>query len=173
MIVIDFETNTSAIGDVIEVAIYKLSPIKENGKFKIIDKFHRYYQSAFPINFYALDVHNLSPKVLEEKRVGVSYPKYFLEDKEFEEFCESSDTIIAHNLSFELRHIDNRSSFLNHVCTMKDNKQTVQALNAKGKVKSPNLGEACFYFNVPFDEEGHHSAIYDIEKTLEILNHMR
>ena len=38
MIILDFETNTSNIGDVIEIAAVKIDK-----DFKILDKFHSYY----------------------------------------------------------------------------------------------------------------------------------
>jgi len=34
------------------------------------------------------------------------------------------------------------------------------------------FGETCKYYHIDFDEEQYHSAIYDVTKTLEILNRM-
>ncbi len=48
MIILDFETNTMTAQDVIEAAAVKLEFI--NGNFKVIDKFHRYYLSRYPVN---------------------------------------------------------------------------------------------------------------------------
>ena len=55
---------------------------------------------------------------------------------------------------------------------MKENKKTVKATNAKGNVKNPKLVETCEFYNIEFDNERYHSAIYDVTKTLEILNKM-
>ena len=85
----------------------------------------------------------------------------------------TQQTSVAHNISFELRHIGNLLSFNNHFCTMKENKKIVKALNARGNLKNPKLIETCLHYNISFDDEQYHSAIYDVTKTLEILNKMR
>jgi len=85
----------------------------------------------------------------------------------------TQQTSVAHNISFELRHIGNLLSFNNHFCTMKENKKIVKALNARGNLKNPKLIETCLHYNIAFDDEQYHSAIYDVTKTLEILNKMR
>jgi DNA polymerase III subunit epsilon len=46
MIILDFETNTHNIGDVFEVAAVKIDK-----NFNVLDKFHRYYLSRYPLNF--------------------------------------------------------------------------------------------------------------------------
>ena len=40
-------------------------------------------------------------------------------------------------------------------------------------VENPKLIETCNFYNIDFDDEQYHSAIYDVTKTLEILNAMR
>jgi DNA polymerase-3 subunit epsilon len=80
--------------------------------------------------------------------------------------------LVAHNISFELRHIGELLSFENHFCTMKENKKIVKAINTKGNIKNPKLIETCKYYHIEFDEEQYHNAIYDVTKTLEILNKM-
>ena len=95
MIILDFETNTSNIGDVIEVAAVRIDK-----DFKVIDKFHRYYLSRYPVNFFSYAVHRLTPELILDYRKDKSYCSYFTEDEDFEEFCSNSDTLIAHNISF-------------------------------------------------------------------------
>ena len=171
MIILDFETNSSNIHDVIEVAMFRVKDV--DNKYEIVDTFHRYYLSEYEVNPYAIEVHKLSPDRLMRLRKGVDYEEYFEDDEDFIEFCKGSNTLVAHNISFELRHLGDLVSFDNHICTMKENKKIVKATNAKGNLKNPKLIETCNYYNIDFDEEKYHSAIYDITKTLDILNKMR
>ena len=96
----------------------------------------------------------------------------FEDDRDFIEFCKNAKTLVAHNISFELRHIGDLVLFENHFCTMKENKKIVKATNVRGNLKNPKLIETCVYYNINFDDEQYHSAIYDVTKTLEILNMM-
>ena len=170
MIILDFETNSSNIHDVIEVAAFRVE--LADGKYKVLDTFHRYYFSDYEVNPHALAVHKLSPQRLERLWKDVDYEEYFEEDKDFVKFCKDAKTLVAHNISFELRHIGDLVSFENHFCTMKENKKIVKATNLKGNIKNPKLIETCAYYSIDFDDEQYHSAIYDVTKTLEILNMM-
>lgn len=168
MIILDFETNTSNIGDVIEIAAVKI-----DRDFKILDKFHRYYLSRFPVNFYSYVVHRLTPELILDYRKDKSYSSYFSEDEDFEKFCYKSETLIAHNIKFELRHINNRVKFKNHICTMNENKKIVNVFGKNGRVKNPKLDETCLYYGIEFDGDKYHSATYDVTKTYEILKRMK
>ncbi|MFZ3052243.1 MAG: hypothetical protein WA099_02460 [Sulfuricurvum sp.] len=55
---------------------------------------------------------------------------------------------------------------------MKSNKKIVGALNVRGNLKNPKLLETCRYYHIEFDEDQYHSAVYDVTKTLEVLNKM-
>ncbi len=167
MIILDFETNSSNIGDVIEIAAVKIDK-----EFNILDKFHRYYLSRFPVNFYSYAVHRLTPDLILDYRKDKNYSSYFTEDEDFEEFCNGSKTLIAHNIKFELRHINNRVKFENHICTMNENKKIVNVFGKNGRVKNPKLDETCLYYGIEFDGEKYHSATYDVTKTYEILKRM-
>ena len=170
MIILDFETNSQNIGDVIEVAAVKIE--KVDNKYKVLDTFHRYYLSRYPVNPYSYEVHKLTPELILEHRKDKTYSSYFKEDLEFIEFCNDSETLIAHNISFELRHLDKMVSFDNHFCTMKENKNRVRALNKNGRIKNPKLDETCIYYDIDFDDTQYHSATYDVSKTFEILKKM-
>lgn len=170
MIILDFETNSANVHDVIEVAAFRVE-LAEN-KYKIIDTFHRYYFSDYAVNPHALAVHKLSPERLKRLRKDANYEECFEDDTDFIEFCKNAKTLVAHNISFELRHIGSLLVFEKHFCTMKENKKIVQATNIKGNLKNPKLIETCEYYNIEFDHEQYHSAIYDVTKTLEILNKM-
>jgi DNA polymerase-3 subunit epsilon len=170
MIILDFETNTHNPYDVIEVGALKVR--NNNGIYEIEDTFHRYYHSQYDVNYGALQVHKLSPEKILELRNGKNWCEYFEYDNEFIEFCYSSDTLVAHNITFELRYLGDMVIFDNHICTMKENKYIVNALNVKGNIKNPKLIEVCEYYGIDFDTEQYHSAIYDVTKTLEILNSM-
>lgn len=171
MIILDFETNSANQYDVIEVAAVKLEII--NGEYKIIDKFHRYYLSRWPVNQYAYAVHKLTPEKILVHRKNATYSSYFKEDEDFVEFCKNTNVLIAHNISFELRHLGNLTTFEKHFCTMKENKKIVKALNKKGNIKNPKLDETCFHYNISFDPNSYHSATYDVSKTYEILKNMK
>jgi len=170
VIILDFETNSSNIHDVIEVAAFRVELV--GNEYKIVDTFHRYYFSEYEVNSYALAVHKLSPDRLERLRKDVDYEEYFEDDADFIEFCKNAKTLVAHNISFELRHIGDLLTFQKHFCTMKENKKIVKATNVRGNLKNPKLIETCAYYNIDFDDEQYHSALYDVTKTLEILNMM-
>ena len=151
----------------IEVAAFRIK--REVGAYVIVDTFHRYYFSEYEVNSYALAVHKLSHQRIERLRVNMDYSEYFKEDIEF---CHGSKTLIAHNIAFELRHIGELVHFEKHFCTMKSNKKIVGTLNVRGSVKNPKLLETCRHYQIDFDEDQYHSAIYDVTKTLELLNNM-
>jgi len=174
MIILDFETNSTHVHDVIEVAAFRVEEDRDNNRlYKVVDTFHRYYYSKYEVNSYALAVHKLSPERIKKLRKDVSYVEYFEEDSDFIRFCESSSTLVAHNISFELRHITPLLSFKKHFCTMKENKKIVKVSNKNGNIKNPKLIETCHYYNIDFDEDQYHSALYDITKTLDIVNAMK
>lgn len=171
MIILDFETNTHNQYDVIEVAAVR---IELDGEFKVKEMFHRYYLSRYPVNFHSFNVHKLTPELILEYRDTnkIKYPAYFREDEEFAQFCKGAKTLVAHNISFELRHCEKIVKFENHFCTMKENKHIVKALNKKGLIKNPKLDETCNFYGINFDPNAYHSATYDVSKCYEILKIM-
>lgn len=171
MIILDFETNSTNQHDVIEVAAVKIE-LKDN-QYIVLDKFHRYYLSRYPVNPYSFEVHKLTPEAILEYRKDKSYSSYFKEDLDFVEFCKGSNTLVAHNISFELRHLYGLVEFENHFCTMKENKHIVKALNKNGNIKNPKLDETCIHYKIDFDSNSYHSATYDVSKSFEILKAMR
>jgi len=173
MIILDFETNSSNQYDVIEAAAVRVELI--DGEYIVKDKFHRYYLSRYPVNPYSYEVHKLTPELILEHRNkhDHKYAAYFKEDEDFTEFCNGAKTLVAHNISFELRHIENIINFENHFCTMKENKQIVKALNKNGRIKNPKLDETCIYYGIDFDPSAYHSATYDVTKTYEVLKLMK
>lgn len=170
MIILDFETNSSNVHDVIEVAAFRVKNV--SGIYTISDTFHRYYFSEHEVNLHALAVHQLSPERIEKLRLDADYPEYFIDDYEFIEFCNGAKTLVAHNVTFELRHIGDLIRFKTHFCTMKENKHIVKVVDVRGNTKNPKLIETCKFYKIEFDEAHYHSAIYDVSKTLEILNKM-
>lgn len=170
MIILDFETNTSNEHDVIEVAAVKVELVKD--EYKIVDKFHRYYLSRYSVNQYSYAVHKLTPEKILAHRDGASYASHFKEDEDFVEFCQGAKTLVAHNITFELRHLYKVVEFENHFCTMKENKKIVKALNKNGNIKNPKLDETCLFYGIDFDPDSYHSATYDVTKTYEILRRM-
>ena len=172
MIILDFETNSSNEHDVIEVAAVKVELI--DNEYIIKDKFHRYYLSRYPVNSYSYEVHKLTPEIIlaHRNKQEVKYSSYFKEDLDFIEFCKGVTTLVAHNISFELRHLGGLVEFNKHICTMKENKHIVKALNKNGNIKNPKLDETCMFYGIDFDPNAYHSATYDASKTYEILKLM-
>jgi DNA polymerase-3 subunit epsilon len=172
IIILDFETNSTNQYDVIEAAAVKIEIV--DGEYIVKDKFHRYYLSRYEVNPYSYAVHKLTPELIlnHRNKTEEKYSAYFQEDDDFVEFCKGCDTLVAHNISFELRHIEYLATFKNHFCTMKENKKIVKALNKNGRIKNPKLDETCFYYEIEFDPNAYHSATYDVSKTYEILKKM-
>ncbi len=172
MIILDFETNSTNIHDVIEIAAIKVEYIDD--EYIVKDKFHRYYLSRYPVNKYSYEVHKLTPELILEHRdkQDIKYSSYFSEDLDFVEFCKGTKILVAHNISFELRHIGNIIKFEQHFCTMKENKHIVKALNKNRNIKNPKLDETCIFYGIDFDHNTYHSATYDVSKTYEILKLM-
>jgi DNA polymerase-3 subunit epsilon len=156
---------------VIEVAAVR---IELDGELKVKEMFHRYYLSRYPVNFHSFNVHKLTPELILEYRNTneIKYPAYFKEDEEFAKFCKGAKTLVAHNISFELRHCEKIVKFENHFCTMKENKHIVKALNKNGAIKNPKLDETCNFYGINFDPNAYHSATYDVSKCYEILKIM-
>ena len=173
MIILDFETNTTNEHDVIEAAAVKVELI--DGEYIVKDKFHRYYLSRYDVNRYSYEVHKLTPEIIQAHRdkSEEKYVSYFSEDEDFVSFCKGAKTLVAHNISFELRHLYQLVKFENHFCTMKENKAYVKALNKNGKIKNPKLDETCIHYDIFFDPNAYHSATYDVSKTYEILKAMK
>lgn len=170
MIVLDFETNSQNVHDVIEAAAFRVE--RSGAAYIVTDTFHRYYRSRYDVNPHALRVHKLSPERIEALRGDAGYAAYFEEDTDFIDFCDGAKTLVAHNAAFELRHLGGLVVFEKHFCTMKANKKLVNALNARGSVKNPKLIETCAFYGIDFDDAQYHSAIYDVTKTLDVLNAM-
>ncbi len=171
MIILDFETNSGNVHDVIEAAAFRVE--KQACGYVVTEIFHRYYRSKHPVNPYALAVHRLSPQRIEELRENAAYDAYFEDDADFVAFCRGAKTLVAHNIAFELRHLGELVSFEHHICTMRENKKIVAARNARGSIKNPKLIETCAFYGIAFDEEQYHSALYDVTKTLDLLNVMK
>jgi len=171
MIILDFETNSGNVHDVIEAAAFRVE--KQACSYVVKETFHRYYHSKHPVNPYALAVHRLSPQRIEELRENATYDAYFEDDADFVDFCRGAKTLVAHNIAFELRHLGELVSFERHICTMRENKKIVAARSAKGSIKNPKLIETCAFYGIAFDDEQYHSALYDVTKTLDILNVMK
>lgn len=171
MIILDFETNTHNIGDVIEVAAVKVKQVKQG--YEVIDKFHRYYLSRYNLNYHSYKVHRLTPELILDYRKDKTYASYFREDEDFIEFCKGVTTLVAHNINFEQRHLKNHISFSNYICTMKEHKYLLNLLDKRGVIKNPSLDEVCGFYGINFDKLKHHSATYDVSKTYEILNFMK
>lgn len=105
---------------------------------------------------------------------------------EFLHLWHTDACLIAHNLSFDrniiaiaiARYYQNETKLLDvwqscsGICTMQENRHRVDACNAKGGKKSPNLAETYKYFTGE-DLERRHSANADAAACYTIWMHMR
>lgn len=130
----------------------------------------------------AASVHGLSPELCAqwgnpEKDILVEFLHLW--------FNDPKPALVAHNLEFDKNIIAIaiaryfKDSGLLHIwqsapglCTMLENKKRVDARNAKGNLKLPNLKETYKFFTGK-DLERHHSANADAVAVYEIFLHMQ
>jgi DNA polymerase-3 subunit epsilon len=97
------------------------------------------------------------------------------------EFIVNSNTIIAHNIGFDInillnelyRHDANEMIALieskQKICTMASTRTIVNAKNKNGHLKNPKLGELYEYCYPDLKFEEKHEAGYDVQALLKIL----
>jgi len=169
------ESGGSSINDIIELAIIKAKK-DNNGKFHTIDVFHRFYYPLNEIGFHHFKTHGIDLDRIEKERNASSdfFAEYYKDDIDIASFCQGERTVVAHNVSFEKRHISRHFFFDQYFCTMAQNKNILKLSSPSGRncFKPPTLREVCLFYDIAFDERNYHSAIYDAEKTLEVVNRM-
>ncbi len=172
IIVVDLETNgLHPPQSVLSCSAIKYSVDPVSRTMEEIDRFTRYYLPKERVNRAAIAVNGLTRERIIRLRNGAAYPKYFLDDSGFQEFCSDVDGMVAHRAAFELRFL----SFFKkpHFCTMLQNTDIVRAgfMEWKGGYKWPTLAETANFYGVSLDGEFHDSN-YDCEVTARIFKVM-
>ena len=93
-------------------------------------------------------------------------------EKDFIKYVDNVETLIAHNISFELRHLPKSIKFKNHLCTMKANTRILNLKKTNGHLKPPKLTETCEFYAIKPDSRKIHTASYDTYLLLRILKKM-
>jgi DNA polymerase III epsilon subunit-like protein len=175
--VIDIETNGyyNDEGSILEIAIIKL-----NKDLIEVERYHRYYLAHNKkYNYLATKVHGLKSSFLikeiknDKKKKNLNfYPYFFKDDKTYENFMKNVTSVVAHNVSFENKFLNLEKKY-KLFCTMKSNKDFVFVKNKNGNLKLPNLKETAEKYNIVFDENKYHSALYDTEIAVKIIQEMQ
>ncbi|HGE70860.1 TPA: 3'-5' exonuclease [Candidatus Poribacteria bacterium] len=174
IIVLDTETNGKNPG---EYSVLSIGAIRvrwdKNSGFKEISRLERYYYPREPFNEEAIRVNGLNKEAIKRIRGDANYPKYFDEDKEFEQFCEGVHMFAGHNISFDAGFVPIIKKY-RRFDTMKANMDIICVywINKKQEWKYPSLSETANYYQIKYDSDKMHGAIYDAEITLKILKKM-
>ena len=134
-----------------------------------LDRFHRYYYPLERFNPQAISVNGLTRDVIDQKRGDATYPKYFTDDPDFENFCKGVLRFVAHNISFDAQFVPLAGK--KKLCTMMTNMDivAVQYLERKRQWKWPKLSETAVHYGIQFSESELHSSMADTELTANIF----
>jgi DNA polymerase III epsilon subunit-like protein len=150
----------------------------ENGK--PVKKLSRYYypEEGAEISPVAIEVNGLTNEAISEKRKGVSYPKYFREDKEIVDLFKEANIIVSHNIKLdwafateshkELKRLEKEKVLY---CTMLKSTWECCLYRYWGnEPKWPKLKEAVEILKITPPKEGeYHDPEYDVLYTAELF----
>ena len=155
---------------------YIFLDIETDGGFKIVQI--SYIITCSKLNILSEHNHFLNDgtntidyykKITEEFIIkNGKHPSIVLE--EVSKDLKKCDTIIGHNIKFDIRQLTQyfyryRINFempKNIYDTMHESKNIVKALNIKGQIKYPKLGELSNYFGVNYNNETAHDGLADV-----------
>lgn len=177
----DVETN-----GLYNCSVLSFSALVLDDNNNIIDTIDRYYYRDIleDDNMEALNINGLYKEVIKEKRKNVKYAKYFYKDKSIPLLFNLCDTLIAHNIDFDLTHIQDNFKDINVddkelYCTMKEVQYLYNAPYYKnGEPKYPKLSEAVAHFNIDIDKikdktkANYHDSLFDVYCTYEIYKRL-
>jgi len=170
IIVFDLETNgLNGESSVLSCSAIKYEIDPSTCGMTELDRFHRYYYPREQFNPQAFLVNGLTKEAIDQKRGDATYPKYFTDDPDFENFCKGVMRFVAHNISFDAQFIPliGKKKF----CTMMTNMDivAVQYLERKHQWKWPKLSETAVHYGIQFSENELHSSMADTELTAKIF----
>jgi len=166
--VIFWDTETNGLkkdNSVLSISAIKCDFNLENEKIenKIVDRYERFYfrKSGEELGKEAISVNGLTDEILQEKRNGVNYPKYFSDDiSSFRySFCEDTRHFVGHNIYYDKMYID--FWLPNIFCTMKSNTKIIGIKKTDGKLKFPTLAETARFYEIETDKNELHNSMYD------------
>jgi DNA polymerase-3 subunit epsilon len=175
VLILDLETNgLSSRSSVLSVTAEKylfVSPkfpmaeigetgyVEHIGQLERIGRFHRFYYSREPENPEAIKINGLDRDTIREEREGKGWPQFFDEDYEFQEFCESVELVVGHNVTFDLQF-----------CPFLTGKDWFCTMRAHTVKKFPSLRRLAERYSIPIEEGRLHQGEYDVALTREIFN---
>ena len=179
--IFDVETN-----GLFNCSVLSFSALVLDNDNNIIDIINKYYYRDIleSDNREALRINGLYKEVIKEKRKNVKYSKYFYKDKSIPTLFNLSDTLIAHNINFDLTHIQDNFKDINLddkelYCTMREVQYLYEApYYNNGEPKYPKLSEAIEHFNIDTDkirdktQANYHDSLFDVYCTYEIYKRL-
>lgn len=181
----DLETNglkgTSVLSFTQISHLYSSSADLIGNHFLELSSDTRYYEreAGETMNFGALKVNRLYDNVIEQKRRGVSYPKYFKDDLPNLLNMFSKEIIIGHNhISFDNSFMKTDELGFNKkakmIDTMSLNRDIIKipARNGRTLYKNPKLIEASEYYKVYTNDKDFHTSLDDTKMTFGIFKKM-
>lgn len=175
IVIFDVESNGFKGSSVLSISAYKIEVDPTTKEVEKIGEFDRYYfpKPGEKENKGATDINKLTEENVKKHRgTRCMYPKYFHEDKGFEEFCTGVDHFICHNVAFDSTFLDfpMKKTF----CTMKKNTNVVKTgwNDYHQTYKWPKLEEAAKFYKLDIDESKFHGSLYDVEITYEVFKCM-
>jgi DNA polymerase III epsilon subunit-like protein len=133
-------------------------------------RFERFYFPKEPFNSQATSVNGLTEETIRYLRKEGTYPKYFVDDPAFKEFCSGVKLFVGHNIDFDIgfvpfikieRKFDTMKSNINVVCAKWN--------DTYGEWKWPTLEETARFYSIPFSSVDAHGSLYDALVTSAIL----
>ena len=170
VIIFDTETNGFDNCSVLSISAIKLKIDLENKGIEEIDKFDRYYfrKLGEELNEDAVRINELTDEEIKKRRSKKNYSRYFLEDKDFVDFCKGINHFVAHNIMFDGKFMP--FELKHQFCTKEANTEICKIPGGfKGKYKWPRLAEAAEFYGIKMDEEKWHGSEYDTEICKEIF----
>jgi len=151
-----------------------------NNIVEVVDRYY-YRLKSEKINNKAISINHLTDKIIKEKRKNVTYHKYFKSDPYINKLFKKVNTLIAHNIKFDLSHISKKINIRDKeiVCTMLKIQYKYDAPYLKyGEPKYPKLSEAIEYYNIDIEKIrantklDYHSSLFDCYCVYEIYKRL-
>ena len=107
IIVFDLETNglKPENSSVLSCSAIKFNVIGD-GELVELERFDRYYFPKERFRSAAIGVNGLSKDKIKELRVGANYAEHFIDDKDFDQFCNGVKSYVSHNADFDSKFIE-------------------------------------------------------------------
>ena len=178
-----FDVETNGLSSTASVLSFSALIIDHNNK--VIKEIDRYYhrRKNEEINPIAVEINGLTDATIEANRAGVTYPKFFGDDKEiFELFIQHHELYIAHNIKFEKGFMEYHHEFFmeesKELCTMLATQYVYDApFMRQGEPKYPKLSESVAHFKIDtskfLEKGGYHSSLFDCYCCLEIFKRIK